>query len=79
MAPLLLTKHGGRPCGEAIWLVFVAQGPGERLVESICRSDFAYSLAGAANVYVSTLERLDWDTCRWGMSDLTEILAGRRK
>jgi len=32
LAPLLLTKCGGTPCGEAIWLVFVAQGSSERLL-----------------------------------------------
>lgn len=30
MAPLLFAKCGGTSCDEAIWLVFVAQGPGER-------------------------------------------------
>lgn len=34
MAPLPLTKCGGTPCGEAIWAVFVAQGPGARLLRN---------------------------------------------
>lgn len=66
MAPLLLTKCGGTLCGEAIWLVFVAQGPGERLLWNPSAGGiFTSSLPGAVNVYVSTLERLDRDICRW--------------
>lgn len=48
-------------------------------MESNCRRDFAFSLAGAVNVFVATLGRLDWDICRWSVSDPTEMLAGRRK
>lgn len=47
-------------------------------MESNCRRDFASSLAGAVNVYAAPLGRLDWDICRWSVSDPTEMLAGRR-
>lgn len=48
-------------------------------MESNCRRDFAFSLAGAVNVFVATLGRLDWDIYRWSVSHPTEMLAGRRK
>lgn len=48
-------------------------------MESNCRRDFAFSLAGAESVYAAALGRLDRDICRWSASDPTEMLAGRRK
>lgn len=63
MAPLLLTKRGGTPCGEAIWLVFVAQGPGGRLLWNPPAGGILPPPWLELCVFVSAGDRLDQDIC----------------